>query len=134
MSVEWPFAKCLNLRGNGKAPIDARDAERQTVTATEILKDLTNQPGIVLADQVGMGKTYVALATLALFRHFNPSFRVLVMTAIFCCAANETVASSVGAGTRQTICRDGKCCRAFVACSTAREASPSTMKASKFVR
>ncbi|HZI14359.1 MAG TPA: hypothetical protein VE153_28595, partial [Myxococcus sp.] len=25
-----------------------------------------------LADEVGMGKTYVALGALALFRHFNP--------------------------------------------------------------
>lgn len=32
-----------------------------------------------LADEVGMGKTYVALATLALFRHFDPGFRVLVI-------------------------------------------------------
>jgi len=32
-----------------------------------------------LADEVGMGKTYVALGTLALFRHFAPGFRVLVI-------------------------------------------------------
>ncbi|WP_242352130.1 MULTISPECIES: DEAD/DEAH box helicase family protein [unclassified Anaeromyxobacter] len=32
-----------------------------------------------LADEVGMGKTYVALGALALFRHFNPGFRVLVI-------------------------------------------------------
>ena len=32
-----------------------------------------------LADEVGMGKTYVALGALALFRHFNPSFRALVI-------------------------------------------------------
>lgn len=32
-----------------------------------------------LADEVGMGKTYVALGALALFRHFNPSFRVLIL-------------------------------------------------------
>ena len=28
---------------------------------------------------MGLGKTYVALATLALFRHFDPSFRALVI-------------------------------------------------------
>ncbi|MDV6034402.1 MAG: hypothetical protein F9B45_30780 [Phycisphaera sp. RhM] len=33
-----------------------------------------------LADEVGMGKTYVALGALALYRHFNPNFRVLVLT------------------------------------------------------
>lgn len=32
-----------------------------------------------LADEVGMGKTYVALGALALFRHFQPGFRVLVI-------------------------------------------------------
>ena len=36
-----------------------------------------------LADEVGMGKTYVALGTLALFRHFNPAFRVLVIAPRF---------------------------------------------------
>lgn len=65
MSVDWPFAECLNLRGTGNVQIDARDAERQAVTAREILRDLANQPGMVLADEVGMGKTYVALAVAA---------------------------------------------------------------------
>lgn len=32
-----------------------------------------------LADEVGMGKTYVALGALALFRHFQPNFRVLIL-------------------------------------------------------
>jgi hypothetical protein len=32
-----------------------------------------------LADEVGMGKTYVALATVALFRHLQPGFRVLYL-------------------------------------------------------
>lgn len=32
-----------------------------------------------LADEVGMGKTYVALGVMALFRHFQPDFRVLVI-------------------------------------------------------
>ena len=30
-----------------------------------------------LADEVGMGKTYIALAVVALLRYFNPSLRVL---------------------------------------------------------
>jgi superfamily II DNA or RNA helicase len=38
------------------------DADRQTATAAEILHRLDGQPGLVLADEVGMGKTYVALA------------------------------------------------------------------------
>ena len=32
-----------------------------------------------LADEVGLGKTYVALTTLAIFRHFNPDFRALII-------------------------------------------------------
>ena len=38
------------------------DADRQMRTAAEILRRLNDQPGLVLADEVGMGKTYVALA------------------------------------------------------------------------
>lgn len=37
------------------------DAARQHRTMAEILRRLANQPGIVLADEVGMGKTFVAL-------------------------------------------------------------------------
>src|SRR5437667_1643696 len=32
-----------------------------------------------LADEVGMGKTYVALGALALFRHYEPNFRALII-------------------------------------------------------
>ncbi|MEE3922071.1 DEAD/DEAH box helicase family protein [Micromonospora sp. BRA006-A] len=32
-----------------------------------------------LADEVGMGKTYVALGVVALLRHFTPDLRVLVI-------------------------------------------------------
>ena len=38
------------------------DWERQRKTAAEILRRFQNQEGVILADQVGMGKTYVALA------------------------------------------------------------------------
>lgn len=42
--------------------ISAEDAQRQERTAREILRRLENQPGLILADEVGMGKTFVALA------------------------------------------------------------------------
>jgi len=42
--------------------ISPEDAERQESTAREILRRLNDQPGIILADEVGMGKTFVALA------------------------------------------------------------------------
>ncbi len=44
------------------------------------LHNILDKTGVAyLADEVGMGKTYVALGALALFRHFNPAFRVLVL-------------------------------------------------------
>ncbi|MGE0552575.1 MAG: DEAD/DEAH box helicase family protein, partial [Gemmatimonadales bacterium] len=44
------------------------------------LHNMLEERGVAyLADEVGMGKTYVALGTLALFRHFRPDFRVLVI-------------------------------------------------------
>jgi len=42
--------------------ITAADAERQRRTAAAILERLDHQPGVILADEVGMGKTFVALA------------------------------------------------------------------------
>jgi hypothetical protein len=64
--VEWhQCADSLNLAGSGKYRIAAEDGERQTVTARALLEQLRDQPGIVLADEVGMGKTYVALGVVA---------------------------------------------------------------------
>ena len=45
--------------------ISAGDAKRQMQTAREILRRFDRQPGVILADEVGMGKTYVALAVAA---------------------------------------------------------------------
>jgi ADP-ribosylglycohydrolase len=66
MSVDWPFADGkLSLGGTSKVRIQPEDADRQTVTAKEILRDFSDQPGLLLSDEVGMGKTYVALAVAA---------------------------------------------------------------------
>ena len=65
MPVNWILADALRLGGVDTVRIQAEDAERQTKTAREILHDLTDQPGIMLCDEVGLGKTYVALATAA---------------------------------------------------------------------
>jgi ERCC4-related helicase len=43
------------------ARISSADAQRQYRTVAEILERLAKQPGLVLADEVGMGKTFVAL-------------------------------------------------------------------------
>ncbi|QAT82967.1 helicase domain-containing protein [Corallococcus coralloides] len=54
-------------------------AEEQLRGAVAIHNLLSQHRRAYLADEVGMGKTYVALGALALFRHFNPDFRVLVI-------------------------------------------------------
>ena len=66
MPVIWPFAeKVIRLGGVTGTAIDPADAVRQATTARSILDSLSRQPGIVLADEVGMGKTYVAMAVIA---------------------------------------------------------------------
>jgi hypothetical protein len=58
-----PFAEdAINLKN---PRISERDAERQTRGARELLTRLARQPGVILADEVGMGKTFVALAVAA---------------------------------------------------------------------
>jgi hypothetical protein len=57
-----------------------RRADEQLAGAVAIHNMLREHRVAYLADEVGMGKTYVALGALALFRHFQPDFRVLVIT------------------------------------------------------
>lgn len=54
-------------------------AEEQLEGAVAIHNLLATRGVAYLADEVGMGKTFVALGALALFRHFNPEFRVLII-------------------------------------------------------
>jgi superfamily II DNA or RNA helicase len=54
-------------------------ADEQLQGAVALYHLLENRRVAYLADEVGMGKTYVALGTWALFRHFRPDFRVLVI-------------------------------------------------------
>lgn len=63
--MTWPvaFPDSIDLAGAGRIP--AADARRQAATASEILRRLGTQPGVVLADEVGMGKTFVALSVAA---------------------------------------------------------------------
>lgn len=66
MPVEWSIAgDIIELEGVGKAQINSADAQRQAETARVILERLRVQPGVLLADEVGMGKTYVAMAVVA---------------------------------------------------------------------
>ena len=63
--MRWELSRYVRLGGAGEARISPEDAERQRGTAAEILRRLEHQPGVVLADEVGMGKTFVALAVAA---------------------------------------------------------------------
>src|SRR5690606_11031717 len=58
---------------------DPHRAEEQLRGAVAIHNILEERRVAYLADEVGMGKTYVALGALALFRHYDPAFRVLVI-------------------------------------------------------
>jgi len=60
MSQLYPYCEQITLHVSGRIPKE--DADRQESTAREILCRLKDQPGVVLADEVGMGKTFVALA------------------------------------------------------------------------
>ena len=55
----------LPPRRSAEPPIPDADARRQRLTAAEILRRFDGQPGQILADEVGMGKTFVALAVAA---------------------------------------------------------------------
>ena len=54
-------------------------AQQQLEGAVAIHNILEKHRVAYLADEVGMGKTYVALGALALFRHFDPDFRAVVI-------------------------------------------------------
>src|SRR5437762_2940726 len=56
------------------------DAERQARSAALVTDLLSKRPGFVLADEVGMGKTYVTFGHIALRCDLNPNLRCLVVT------------------------------------------------------
>jgi Helicase conserved C-terminal domain/SNF2-related domain len=60
--------------------VPADDVERQEDTVLRALAMLDERPGVVLADEVGMGKTYEALGLVAAIRHEKPKARVLILT------------------------------------------------------
>src|SRR5437763_6917674 len=60
--MNWRLSSRVDLRS---PQITEADARRQRLTAAEILRRFDNQPGQILADEVGTGKTFVALAIAA---------------------------------------------------------------------
>lgn len=72
-----PDEVLLGVRQNGRVPWE--DQRRQRAEALEILRRLRKQPGIILADEVGMGKTFVALAVAYSIAIQSPRGPVIVM-------------------------------------------------------
>lgn len=67
----------LGQRLNERVP--RADQERQRVEVDGILQRLRTQPGVILADEVGMGKTFVALAVAYSVAMRSPKGPVIVM-------------------------------------------------------
>jgi len=63
-----------------KDGIPPRDIERQEDTVLRALDILDARPGVVLADEVGMGKTYEALGVAAAMRRAKPRSRIVIIT------------------------------------------------------
>jgi len=70
----------LRLGARAGAAVRPRDVERQEDTVLRALTLLDEQPGVVLADEVGMGKTYEALGVVAARLHERPDARALILT------------------------------------------------------
>lgn len=67
----------LNLHVEGH--LSASDAARQKRSAQAVLDRFEDQPGIILGDEVGMGKTFVALAVASACVVRDPSRPVVIM-------------------------------------------------------
>src|SRR5262249_43255394 len=70
--------RLLDFRGS-KRSLTEDAAEEQLRGAVALHNILQTRKVAYLADEVGTGKTYVALGAVALFRHFAPDFRLLVI-------------------------------------------------------
>jgi hypothetical protein len=85
MTVSLDLARGLldmgaRLRGSRTGMEEPPQAVEQLKGAVALHNTLQREGVAYLADEVGMGKTYVALGAIALFRHFEPSFRVAVIS------------------------------------------------------
>ena len=66
--------------GNYIDNVPLADQQRQRAEVVEILHRLQQQPGVILADEVGMGKTFVALAVACCIAKQTNRGPVVVMT------------------------------------------------------
>lgn len=75
-------SQLLDFRGgtDGRAARLSEERAREQLEGAVALHNLLERQSFAyLADEVGLGKTYVALGAFALFRHFDPHFRLLVI-------------------------------------------------------
>lgn len=72
-----PAELALGTRLNDRVP--GVDQKRQRAEVEEILQRLRQQPGVILADEVGMGKTFVALAVAYSVAVHSPRGPALIM-------------------------------------------------------
>ncbi len=68
-----------SLKMHVEGRLFSTDAARQHRSAQIILDRFANQPGVILGDEVGMGKTFVALAVVSAFVTRDPTRPVVVM-------------------------------------------------------
>jgi len=80
MMMEMDIETAGRLLNFGARMGEGQRAQEQLEGAVAIYNILRKHRVAYLADEVGMGKTYVALGALALFRHLYPGFRTLVIT------------------------------------------------------
>lgn len=60
--------------------VNCETASLQTRTCAQIISMLDEVPGIILGDDVGMGKTYVAFSTAVYFLYKYPGKKIVVIT------------------------------------------------------
>lgn len=78
MTANYRSAQPVDLHNDR---ISDEDAERQMRAADEILRRFERQPGVILADEVGMGKTFVALSVaVSVLNQTSREFPVVVMS------------------------------------------------------
>lgn len=78
--LESRYKYCEKIDLFTEHQISKKDASRQEKTAKEILDRIRlKQPGLILADEVGMGKTFVALSVAVSAHLSDPSRRPIVI-------------------------------------------------------
>jgi hypothetical protein len=71
----------LNLGARAHADgVPVVEVERQEATVLRALAMLEDRPGVVLADEVGMGKTFEAIGVIAAQLHGKPDAKAVILT------------------------------------------------------